>query len=218
VKQKDTFLQSEGDAWFARNASALEARELPQSDGVLMELLALPAADIQPRTRILEIGCGDGRRLAWLRDNRGFECFGVEPSAHAVEVAKRRGVTAQQGTADRLPFEDRQFDIIVFGFCLYLCDRGDLFRIACEADRVLKNPGWLLIMDFFSPMPSRRAYHHRKGLFSHKMDYRTLFTWNPAYTTYSHKVHHHSRVGYTDDADEWVATSLIRKNLESGSE
>jgi ubiquinone/menaquinone biosynthesis C-methylase UbiE len=212
MKQKDTFLQSEGDAWMARNADALSRRSLPESDPLLLEILALPAAEIAPGAAILEIGCGEGTRLAWLREKLQLQCSGVEPSAKAVEVGRSRGIDMRQGTADSLPFADAQFDVVVFGFCLYLCDRADLFRIAAEADRVLKPRGWLLIHDFFAGSPSKRAYHHRSGLFSYKMDYRALFAWNPAYMTYAHKVRHHAELGYTDDPGEWVATSVLRKN------
>lgn len=212
MKQKNIFLELEGDAWFRRNAGALATRKLPESDPVLTEILNLPSNGRE--TRVLEIGCGDGTRLNWLRENRGFVCSGVDPSAQAVAVAQGRGIEACQGTADRLEFADGTFDIVIFGFCLYLCDREDLFRIAFEADRVLKNPGWLVILDFYSQTPLKREYHHRSGLFSHKMDYRALFTWNPAYTSFSHKVRHHSEDGYTDDRTEWIATSVLRKNLE----
>ncbi len=150
-----------------------------------------------------------------MKDNCDFECYGVDPSAKAVEAAKEKGVEASQGTADQLPFDDQSFDIVIFGFCLYLCDREDLFRIACEADRVLKNPGWIVILDFYSETPLRREYHHHLGMFSYKMDYRKLFMWNPGYTSYSHKLCHHQEGGYTDDPQEWVATSVLRKNLES---
>jgi ubiquinone/menaquinone biosynthesis C-methylase UbiE len=212
VKQKDIFLESEGNIWFQRNASALGSQLIPESDSLLQEILELPSRYPSERTKILEIGCGDGARLSWLREKRGFDCYGIEPSAQAVEVAKGRGLAAYEGTADRLPFDEGEFDIVTFGFCLYLCDREDLFRIAYEADRVLKNPGWLLILDFFSPTPLKRDYHHRSGLFSHKMDYRTLFTWNPAYINYSHKIRGHLEHAYTDDPQEWVATSVLRKN------
>ena len=43
------------------------------------------------------------------------------------------------------------------------------------------------------------------------MDYRTLFDWHPAYSTYYHRVHHHVDRAYTDDPDEWVAVSVLRK-------
>ena len=211
--QKKIFLESEGDAWLQRNSETLALRKLPESDPLLMEFLDLPIPELKPVT-VLEIGCGDGTRLSWLRENRGFECHGIEPSPQAVKIANEKGIHARQGTAENLPFPDMSFDIVMFGFCLYLCDREDLFSIASEADRVLKNPGWLLIFDFYSPMPLKREYHHRSGLFSHKMDYRAMFAWNPAYMNYSHKVRHNSNYSYTDVDTEWVATSVLRKNLD----
>lgn len=212
MKQRDVFLQSEGDAWLARNLPQGAAPVLPDSDELLLTILQLPAAPIAAATKLLEIGCASGSRLAWLRQNRGFECHGLDPSAKAVEAAKAQGVIAKQGTAESLPYDAASFDIVVFGFCLYLCDREDLFRIACEADRVLRNPGWIVIRDFYNPAPSQRAYHHRPGIFSFKMDYRTLFSWHPGYCNSFHKLGHHVDGTHTDDPDEWVATSVLRKS------
>ena len=161
---------------------------------------------------MLEIGCGEGKRLAWLAENFHLECHGIEPSALAVDAAKVAGVEAVQGTADVLPYETEMFDIVVFGFCLYLCDREDLFRIAQECNRVLKPDGWVVILDFFAPMPTRRPYHHREGVYSYKMDYRKLFDWHPAYTCFSHEINHHASDEFTDDPQEWVAISVLRKN------
>jgi len=212
MKQKDVFLESEGDAWFARNAAAVHARPLPQSDPLLMEILELSLASGED-VKILEIGCGDGTRLQWLKSERRFSCHGVEPSAQAVKQARAHGIHVTQGTAEKLPFEDGAFDVVIFGFCLYLVDREDLLRVACEGDRVLKNPGWLLIHDFYSPVPLQREYHHRLGLFSHKMDYRALFDCHRGYATLTHKVRHHATGAYTDDPGQWVATSVLRQNL-----
>jgi SAM-dependent methyltransferase len=215
MKQREIFLASEGDAWYRRNREYLERRELPGSDPLLTALLALPEEQRRPGARVLEIGCGDGTRLAWLRAQAGFECFGLDPSADAVAASEARGVRAAQGTADLLPFENGSFDFVLFGFCLYLCDREDLFRVAAEADRVLRDPGWLLLLDFYSPVPLKREYHHSPGLFSYKMDYRALFSWHPGYVVYAHDVRHHVTHGFTDDANEWIATSVLRKNLKA---
>lgn len=143
----------------------------------------------------------------------GCQCKGIEPSVEAVALARQNGLEVYQGTAGSLPFPDKSFDIVIFGFCLYLCDRDDLFRIAQEADRVLMNPGWLIIHDFFSPTPLEKVYHHLPELFSFKMDYRKLFTWHPAYTCFRHTILHHEKHQYTDDPQEWVATSVLRKCL-----
>ena len=181
MKQKDIFLLGEGDAWYSRNAAALSGQRLPESDPLLVELLGLKEqlAAVQGGAKVLEIGCGAGGRLAWLQQNMGFLCHGVEPSALAVQQARLARVQAVVVTADRLNFADKSFDVLIFRFCLYLCDRDDLFKIAAEADRVLKASGWLLIEDFYSPTPLARALSHKAGVNSYKMDYKTLFTWSP---------------------------------------
>ena len=214
MPQKDIFLLSEADAWYERNQKAVSKTDFsvdPVATAVV-ELANMQAAG--ERLQVLEIGCGEGRRLAWLSGTLGLDVFGLEPSALAVEQACARGVKAKRGTADSLPFENAAFDIVIFGFCLYLCDRQDLFRISQEADRVLKPDSWLVINDFFAPTPIKRTYHHRPGIYSYKMDYRALFDWHPAYTCYAHRLSHHGQNGFTDDPQEWVATSIMRKKSE----
>ena len=213
MKQKDVFLGGEGNAWHLRNADVLAKQHLPNTDSLLMELLRLEShfVDASGPVRVLEVGCGAGLRLDWLQTHSGWECFGIEPSAEAVKHAVQSGVQSQVGTADQLPFADKSIDVVIFGFCLYLCDRDDLFKIAAEADRVLKNPGWLLLKDFYSPEPVTKEYHHRPGVYSYKMDYKRLFTWNPDYSIFAHRVTHHVGDVYTDDRQEWVETSVLRK-------
>lgn len=208
TNQKEIFLQSEGDAWFNRNKEATSKRGI---DDVIVEAITkLPS--LGTGSTILEVGSGGGERLALLQEKLGFKCIGIEPGVKAVENARSLGVESIQGTADRLVFPDASFDVVIFGFCLYLCDRGDLFRIASEADRVLKPKGWIVIHDFFSERPFAREYHHRPGILSHKMDYRELFTWHPMYTCFKHELAGHSDSRYTDDQQEWVSLSILRKN------
>lgn len=218
MKQKDIFLESEADAWYMRNSKSLAQRNYQTEDQIVSAIASILQArhpGDQSPVRILEVGCGEARRLSWLQENMHAEVCGIEPSSLAVEQATQRGLNVQKGTADKLPFEDNRFDIVIYGFCLYLCDRKDLFRIAQEADRVLKNQAWLIIQDFYSPTPTQREYHHRHGLYSYKMDYRKLFDWNPAYTCYSHHVGHHATHAFTDTAGEWVALSVLRKSLDT---
>jgi len=211
MKQKEIFLKSEGNAWFNRNKDKLDKRKFPDDDSLLMEYMEL-LPSLGKDIKILEIGCGNGNRLAWLKNKTGADCYGVEPSFDAVEEANERGLYVKQGSADDLAFDDREFDVVIFGFCLYLCDREDLFKIAKEADRVLKSPGWLLITDFYSSTTLKCEYHHKEGLYSYKMDYRNLFSWHPAYECMTHKVRHHVENKYTADENEWVAVSVLRKN------
>jgi ubiquinone/menaquinone biosynthesis C-methylase UbiE len=206
--QKDAFLQSEGDAWFSRNESALQAYDWSH-DPVCVKLAALlPAA--QP-ARVLEVGCGDGSRLHYLANRYGHFVSGVDPSQKAITKARERGVHAVRATADRLPFTDACSDVVIFGFCLYLCDDADLFRIAQEADRVLASPGWLLILDFEARAPVYKPYHQLAGLASRKMDYKSMYLWHPAYTLAAHEKFHHVTQHWTDEPDEWVSLACLRK-------
>jgi len=211
-RQKEIFIASEADAWYERNREAVARQDLTQ-DSICRAVMEF-APSTNPKgapLSILEVGCGEGLRLSWLASQLGAQVHGIEPSAKAVAAAQARGVDAQCGTADSLPFADASFDIVLFGFCLYLCDPEDLFRIAAEADRVLKAPSWLVVHDFFASAHSRRPYHHAEGVMSNKMDFRKLFDWHPAYTCYSHRLSAHGLLGFSDDPHEWVSTSILRK-------
>lgn len=192
---KAAFINGEGDAWYARNRDFLSPFA---ADPVVTAL-----RDILP-TRILEIGCGGGERLEKLHRVFDAPCFGIDPSCAAiVTAAKRQGVLAQVGTADKLPFLKDQFDCVVFGFCLYLCDRGDLFQIASEADRVLADRGHLVIYDFDNE-PSARTYKHRPGVVSYRMRYAQMFLWHPAYSVVTRT---------NTESDIYV--TVLRKNTDA---
>jgi SAM-dependent methyltransferase len=205
--QKEVFLASEGDAWFHRNETALAARDW-STDVVCRRIDAIAPSD---PLSILEIGCGEGSRLHHLAQAGRHRVAGVDPSTEAVARARTHGVAALQATADELPYDTGSFDIVIFGFCLYLCDDADLFRIAAQADRVLATPGWLLILDFEAASPVYRPYHHFPGLRSRKMDNKAMFLWHPAYTLASYEKFDHGTHRWTDDPGDWVSLACLRK-------
>lgn len=214
MKQKDLFLASEGDAWFKRNHAAVCSKDFSK-DAIVQEVLNINSAwqkEVSSSPiNILEVGCGEAARLEFIGSKINANCCGVEPSSLAVEQAKLRGINAVRGSAECLEFDSDCFDIVIYGFCLYLCDRSDLLCIAKEADRVLKSNGWVIIHDFFSISPMQLDYTHKKEISSYKMDYRKLFDWHPFYNCYSHILRHHISREFTDDSNEWVATSVLRK-------
>jgi len=187
--------------------------EFAENDGVYQAIRSIATSGPSPDEsfKLLEVGASNGLRLGHVQRELGMDVAGIEPSSAAVAEARMAGLDVQVGTAENMPFEDDTFDIVVFGFCLYLCDPSDLFRIAAEADRVLKQTGWVVIQDFYAEVPAVRPYHHIEGVYSRKMDYRTLFSWHPDYTCYSHRVVGHQTSGFVDDPQEWVATSVLRK-------
>jgi ubiquinone/menaquinone biosynthesis C-methylase UbiE len=211
TRQRDIFRTSEGDAWFRRNREVLASRDWSR-DPLCRKVAEL----VEPgrSCRLLEIGCGDGSRLRYLAERLGCQVSGVDPSEEAVSRALSAGIDARVATAERLPYPDAAFDLVLFGFCLYLCDDGDLFDIAREADRMLGRKGWLLLLDFESAAPTYRPYHHHAGVRTRKMDYKKMFLWHPAYTLASHMKCHHETYTWTDDPDQWISLACLRKSLE----
>ncbi|HLR13754.1 MAG TPA: methionine biosynthesis protein MetW [Burkholderiaceae bacterium] len=77
--------------------------------------LARIASWIAPGSRVLDLGCGDGELLAWLRDHRDVDGAGVELDDDHMIASVRRGVAViQQDLEQGLAlFDDKQFDTVV---------------------------------------------------------------------------------------------------------
>ena len=210
--QRDSFLEGEGDAWFKRNKqiNVGDLETWQAGDPLIPLLLPIPLLNTSESLAV-EVGCGQGLRLAALHKLRNWNVKGIDPSSDAVKAAVSLGVEAVVGTAEQLPFADKSVDLLIFGFCLYLCDRSDLFQIAAEADRVLKPNSWLAILDFWSPEPKVNPYHHLSGIYSYKTDLTKMFTWHPSYILNDHRLFHHSTRQLTDDSSEWTASTLLRR-------
>ena len=169
-KQAEAFLNGEGDAWYERNKDKLR---LP--DPVLE---AIEACGIKPKN-VLEIGCGDGWRIRELKKIYSCEVFGIEPSLEAVKAGDGIVSRSSAGTLNWL--WDR-YDLVIYGFCLYLCDPEDLFKIVMHGDNHLIDGGYLIIHDFAPPArPYKVKYKHKKGLFSYHMDYAQFWLAHPGY-------------------------------------
>ena len=68
MKQKDSFLKKEGDAYFERKLVSLTTRKYPEEDTVSHVLLDMKDKITQDM-KILEIGCGDGARLKFIEEH-----------------------------------------------------------------------------------------------------------------------------------------------------
>ena len=208
--QKDIFLEYEGDRWLERNS--IEKSEYIDPLSKTLDSIPLKKSS---KINVLEVGCGHGFRLSKLNLLKKWSVFGIDPSSNSITNSRKLNINALKATADKIPFDDNFFDLVIFGFCLYLCDRKDLFKISSEINRVLKIQSWLLIHDFWYPSYKKVNYIHNHEIYSHKDDLSKMFTWHPFYTLFSHKIEHHSTHSHTDDMDEWVGISLLRRNDKS---
>jgi arsenite methyltransferase len=102
--------------------------------------------DLKPNMRVLDVAAGQGASAMYLAQTFGVAVVGVEYGSTAVEAANAAANAAgigeqvhfQQGDAEHLPFDARQFDAIVCE-CAF-CTFPDKSAAAGEFARVLK-PG-----------------------------------------------------------------------------
>ncbi|HWK46197.1 MAG TPA: methionine biosynthesis protein MetW [Stellaceae bacterium] len=77
--------------------------------------LAVIAEMIEPRSRVLDIGCGDGMLLAHLARTKAVDGRGIELSQAGVNACVRSGLSVIQGDADHdlEAYPDGAFDYVV---------------------------------------------------------------------------------------------------------
>jgi len=199
MKQENEFMSGEGDAWLERNKNKLVAEN---GDPVLLTLSKL--VGLPPEGRCLEIGCANGWRLKEIQKRYNLEPFGLDPSSQAVKEARENGITALKRVASDIPYQQDYFDVVIYGFCLYLCSRTQLFKAIAEGDRVLKDKGIMIIYDFDSYMPYKRRYKHKDGIWSYKQDYANMFLSCPSYSPL-----YEATYGFT-------SVVVMRKDIERG--
>ena len=106
--------------------------------------------------RALDVGCGTGHHVAWLRA-QGFEVVGVDGSEAMLEKARSAnpGVTFHRCDVERLPLPDASFDLVLCVEVLrYLPTPhealGEMARVARAGGLVLATAAPLLSLNGYS--------------------------------------------------------------------
>jgi len=92
----------------AQHRYCMQDPSLEMTDKLLLD-------QIQPGSRVLDLGCGDGRLLARLRDERGASVLGIEIDITQHHAAIARGVPVIQADLDEglQDIPDGAFDYVV---------------------------------------------------------------------------------------------------------
>lgn len=76
---------------------------------------AMIGAIVQPNSKVLDLGCGDGELLGWLAAHKNVEARGVEWNGGRVQRAIARGVSVFQGDIEEAisDYPDHTFDFVI---------------------------------------------------------------------------------------------------------
>jgi len=124
---------------------------------------------VQPSSRVLDIGCGDGSLLEALRDQKGCAVFGIDIAPGAIDICRTRNVNAILGDVDAydqnreigdLVFSD--YDVVIFSKSLQYVQRRDEILARLETSRIYIYHGnrdrfvmpWAASPPYRSPLPT----------------------------------------------------------------
>lgn len=77
--------------------------------------LAIIASWIKPGSRVLDLGCGQGDLLAWLKKHKGIHGTGIEQDKEKAATCISRGLSVLQGDLkdEVLDYPDDCFDMVI---------------------------------------------------------------------------------------------------------
>lgn len=113
---------------------------------------------------VLEVGCNHGNNLDALSSGR---TVGVEPNQFARRIARQGGHEVIDGVCHNLPFDDREFDLVLTAGVLIHVPPRKLDRSIRELIRVTR--GTLLCLEYIGDDEVIPYRGHRKGIW--KRDY-----------------------------------------------
>lgn len=101
-------------------------------------IIHLMMKDLKPGTTVLDVPVGTGRLLKFF-EGRGFKVTGVDVSQDMLALAgklKCKNVKLLEGDAQKLKYEDMEFDAVVCLRLLHLVDEKAMKAIVKELTRV----------------------------------------------------------------------------------
>ena len=104
---------------------------------------------IEKNTRVLDVGCGDGTLMEYLKHNKEIDIRGIEISKDNVQKCLSKGLAVIEGDAEKdlLQFPDSSFDFVILSQTLqaFLSPEiviNELLRVGKKAIVTIPNFGF----------------------------------------------------------------------------
>jgi SAM-dependent methyltransferase len=133
------------ETWISGDFTRIAEITASESEGFIVRL------NLQPGTKVLDIACGTGN-LSIPAARAGAKVTGIDIAPNLLDEARSRAaaenleIKFDEGDAERLPYEDNSFDVIISMFGAMFAPRTDrviteLFRV-CRAGGVIAMANW----------------------------------------------------------------------------
>ncbi|MBL7058492.1 class I SAM-dependent methyltransferase [Patescibacteria group bacterium] len=129
--------------WFSVKASGWLLKEINK----IIKDIHQPKEEI----RILDMGCGSGEFIDFLRLNTGCKCYGVDISEERVEISRSKfpDVDFSVGSLESTNFKDGEFDVIISTQAIEHLFDDELKTTFDEMHRLLTKKGRVLLTTRF---------------------------------------------------------------------
>ena len=117
--------------------------------------------EINPKSSILDVGCGTGILIENLIDKKYSKIYGIDISQEMVKMAKRKfsknkKVKIFLGSAVKMPYKNNSFNFITCSNSFH--HHPDSLKSLKEMYRILKPVGKLILLDAFKDGIIREIY------------------------------------------------------------
>ncbi len=121
--------------------------------GLQLTERALSHCGFSPEATLLDVGCGRGVTVKYVREKHGLKTFGVDLSSALLGagIAKNGDLPLLRASGEHLPFPPRTFDGILAECSLsVMANPSNAIK---DFHRVLKRKGWLVVTDLYARVP-----------------------------------------------------------------
>jgi arsenite methyltransferase len=124
----------------------------------------LTHCQMAPNARVLDVGCGTGATVDYLRKGSGFMAMGLDFSTILLQEGARTYGDSPlvQGSAEQLPLAAGSFGAVLCECVLSLCP--DPLHVLGQIRQVLQPGGYLVLTDVYSQEPHTAANNNELPL------------------------------------------------------
>ncbi|MEJ8553022.1 DVU_1556 family methyltransferase [Tepidibacter sp. Z1-5] len=120
--------------------------------GFLLTNRAVLLCDILKNQKVLDVGCGMGATVDFLRSEFEIDAFGIDPSHKLINRGRElKNLPIIEGVGESIPYDNKYFDAVFAECTLSLMKKYE--DTLQEIHRVLKPGGFVIISDVFAKEP-----------------------------------------------------------------